>query len=46
VESRVTLVITGLPPRTWIAYIVWLILGLVVYFTYSRSRSKLAKSNA
>ncbi len=31
----------SLPLITWIRLVVWLALGLVVYFTYSRSRSKL-----
>ena len=30
-----------LPIDTWIRLVVWLVLGLVVYFTYSRKRSKL-----
>jgi APA family basic amino acid/polyamine antiporter len=31
----------GLPADTWARLIVWLALGLVVYFAYSRSHSKL-----
>jgi APA family basic amino acid/polyamine antiporter len=26
---------------TWIAFLIWLVLGLVVYFGYARSRSAL-----
>jgi APA family basic amino acid/polyamine antiporter len=32
---------TGLPGITWIRFIVWLIIGLVVYFTYSVNHSVL-----
>lgn len=32
---------TGLTVITWIRFIVWLILGLVIYFVYSRHRSTL-----
>ena len=35
----VVLAVKGLPPRTLISYLVWLAIGLVVYFTYSRRRS-------
>jgi len=33
----------GLPLLTWIRFIVWLMIGLVIYFLYSRSRSTLNK---
>jgi APA family basic amino acid/polyamine antiporter len=36
------LLMLGLPLETWIRFFVWLIIGLVVYFTYSRKRSQLA----
>ncbi|MSV32922.1 MAG: amino acid permease, partial [Bryobacterales bacterium] len=29
----------GLPLETWIRFFVWLILGLAVYFLYSRKRA-------
>lgn len=32
-----------LPAQTWLRFIVWLTLGLIVYFTYSVRHSKLAK---
>ena len=32
---------TGLPGVTWIRFVVWLIIGLVVYFTYSINHSLL-----
>ena len=31
----------GLPLETWIRFVVWLIIGLVIYFGYSRRRSPL-----
>jgi amino acid transporter len=34
----------SLPPLTWIRFGVWLVVGLVVYFAYSRSHSQLAAS--
>ncbi len=35
-----------LPPLTWIRFAVWLVLGLIVYFSYSMHHSKLAPGNA
>jgi len=32
----------SLPPITWIRFFVWMALGLIVYFSYSRRRSVLA----
>jgi APA family basic amino acid/polyamine antiporter len=32
---------TGLTVITWIRFLVWLIIGLVIYFAYSRHRSSL-----
>jgi basic amino acid/polyamine antiporter, APA family len=32
----------GLPIRTWIRFFLWLIIGLVIYFAFSRKRSALA----
>lgn len=36
----------GLPLRTWIGFFVWLLIGLVIYFGYSKSRSPLAQQGA
>ena len=33
---------TGLPLRTWMRLVIWLVIGLVIYFTYSIRKSKLA----
>ena len=33
-----------LPLRTWIRLLVWLAIGLLIYFAYGRSHSKLAKA--
>src|SRR6476646_6320423 len=35
---------SSLPGATWRRLIVWMILGLVIYFAYSRSHSKLARA--
>jgi basic amino acid/polyamine antiporter, APA family len=35
-----------LPGRTWLRLVIWMVLGLVIYFTYSRSHSKLAGAEA
>jgi len=32
-----------LPAATWLRFIVWVTLGVIVYFTYSIRHSKLAK---
>ncbi len=34
------LLMSGLPERTWIRFFVWLVIGLAVYFFYSRKRSE------
>jgi APA family basic amino acid/polyamine antiporter len=36
---------TGLPGITWIRFIIWLAVGLVVYFTYGMSHSLLHKKS-
>lgn len=36
---------TGLPGITWIRFIAWLVLGLIVYFLYSRHNSELHKAH-
>jgi APA family basic amino acid/polyamine antiporter len=33
----------NLNPVTWIAFVAWLVIGLVIYFGYSRSHSRLAR---
>src|SRR5678816_4056458 len=35
---------SSLPRATWERLIVWMVLGLVIYFAYSRSHSKLARA--
>jgi APA family basic amino acid/polyamine antiporter len=35
-----------LGPDNWLRLIVWLVLGLIIYFGYSRSHSKLARGAA
>ena len=32
----------NLTAETWLRFLIWLVLGFVVYFAYSRSRSRLA----
>jgi APA family basic amino acid/polyamine antiporter len=38
------LLMAGLPIITWYRFIIWLVIGLVIYFFYSRHRSEFAKS--
>ncbi len=40
------LLMAGLPILNWIRFFVWLIIGLVIYFSYSRSRSTLGRESA
>ena len=37
------LLMAGLPAKTWLRFFVWLAIGLVVYFSYSRKRSEFYK---
>lgn len=37
------LLMAGLPAKTWLRFFVWLIVGLFVYFSYSRKRSEFYK---
>jgi APA family basic amino acid/polyamine antiporter len=36
----------GLPHDTWIRLIIWLVLGLIVYFAYGKKHSKLGREVA
>jgi APA family basic amino acid/polyamine antiporter len=36
----------GLPKDTWIRLIIWLVLGLIVYFAYGRSHSHISRGTA
>jgi APA family basic amino acid/polyamine antiporter len=38
------LMMLGLPLSTWIRLIVWLIIGMIIYFGYSRKHSRLQRS--
>jgi APA family basic amino acid/polyamine antiporter len=38
-------VMATLPPDTWIRLIVWMVIGIIIYFTYSIRNSKLNKGN-
>jgi APA family basic amino acid/polyamine antiporter len=40
------LLMAGLPAITWVRFFVWLIIGLLVYFFYSRKRSEFYPGNA
>jgi basic amino acid/polyamine antiporter, APA family len=33
----------GLPLQTWLTFFIWLVIGLAIYFGYSKSRSPLAE---
>ena len=37
------LLMAGLPIITWMRFLVWLVIGLAIYFLYSRHRSEFAK---
>jgi APA family basic amino acid/polyamine antiporter len=37
---------SSLPGATWDRLIVWLVIGLIIYFTYGRTHSKLARANS
>ena len=41
--SMCVCLMAGLPRATWIRFILWLVIGLVIYFTYSAHRSQLVK---
>jgi basic amino acid/polyamine antiporter, APA family len=35
----------GLEVLTWMAFFIWLAIGLVIYFLYSRHRSEFARAS-
>lgn len=37
---------SALPLETWIRFVIWLLVGLIIYFTYGRKHSELQKANA
>lgn len=37
--------ILELPPITWIRFVIWLVIGLVIYFTYGMRNSRLAQGD-
>jgi APA family basic amino acid/polyamine antiporter len=37
---------TGLTVITWLRFVIWLAIGLMIYFTYSRFRSEFAAQRA
>jgi len=41
--SMCVFLMAGLPRATWLRFILWLVIGLVIYFTYSAHRSQLVK---
>jgi APA family basic amino acid/polyamine antiporter len=41
--GAVALISIGLPLETIVAYVIWLVIGLCVYFGYSRRHSKLQR---
>ncbi|WP_443096090.1 amino acid permease C-terminal domain-containing protein [Rothia koreensis] len=36
----------NLPLETWIRFVIWLALGIVVYFLYSRRHSRIGRNSA
>jgi len=39
-------VMASLPRDTWFRLIIWMVIGIVIYFTYGRRRSKIGKLNS
>ena len=42
----IIVIIAGLDPVTWLVFAVWMVIGLIVYFSYSRRHSVLGKATA
>ena len=42
----IVLIVAGLDPITWLVFAIWMIVGLIVYFGYSRRHSVLARTDA
>jgi len=40
------ILMASLPVETWLRFFIWLIIGLVIYFTYSRHHSEFARENS
>jgi APA family basic amino acid/polyamine antiporter len=40
------LLMLGLPLMTWIRFVVWLLIGLLIYMVFGSKRSTLAVKNA
>jgi len=40
------MLMTYLSSFTWIAFVIWLVIGLAIYFLYGKSHSKLGKAEA
>jgi APA family basic amino acid/polyamine antiporter len=40
------LLMVGLPLETWLRFVVWLLIGLAIYFPFGRKHSKLAEETA
>jgi APA family basic amino acid/polyamine antiporter len=39
-------VMASLPRDTWLRLIVWMVIGIIIYFAYGRNRSKIGKLNS
>jgi len=40
------LMMAGLPGDTWLRLIIWLIIGMVIYFSYGRHHSRVQRAEA